>query len=208
MIATKLESELLKIKKDLHGVRKVNDNFCHVLEELNTIKEKSLADPQVREQVTTEFKEKEIIDIFAGIEKDFRDLRVQLSKQEVYKERVADFVESLRTKKTFSFEETTSTILFLEGAFEELNAQMISIRPEFLGSMDLLEVAITYGFAKSGSSIIVPVEMIAETLSMLISKRMFKNIIFELDNTKLTLKSSNIVVIESNNHTIRKLMHI
>ncbi len=208
MMAVKLESELLKIKKDLQGVRKVNDDFCHILDELNVIKERSLADPIVREKISAEFKEKEIIDIFAGIEKDFRDIKAQLAKQDLYKERVADFVESLRTKKTFSFDATTDTILFLENAFETLNAQMISIRPEFIGTMDLLEVAITFGFAKSGTSIIVPIEMIAETLSMLINKRMFKNIIFELDNTKLTLKSSNMVVVDSNNQNIRKLMHL
>ena len=150
MMAVKLESELLKIKKDLQGVRKVNDDFCHILDELNVIKERSLADPIVREKISAEFKEKEIIDIFAGIEKDFRDIKAQLAKQDLYKERVADFVESLRTKKTFSFDATTDTILFLENAFETLNAQMISIRPEFIGTMDLLEVAITFGFAKSG----------------------------------------------------------
>ncbi len=208
MLATKLESELLKVKKDLQGVKQVNDNFCKILDELNNIKARTISDPKAREKISEEFKDKAIIDIFASIESDFRDLRAQLSRQEIYKERVSDFVESLRIKKTFSFDASTQTILFLEEAIAELDADLISVKPEYVGTIDLGEVAIELGLCKTGTGIVVQKELLPQTLDLLIGKRMFRNIVFETSNAKITLKSSNQIVVESDNTNIRKIARI
>jgi hypothetical protein len=205
---TRLETNLARVKKDLAGVKHINNDFCSILEELNNIKEKSLADPKTMEKVSTEFRDKEIIDLFAGIEKDFNDLKLQLSKQTLYRERVADFVESLRTKKSFSFEQTTDAILFLEGAIATLDADHISINPQFIGTMDLGEVAIELGLHKTGQGFIVQKELFSEVLSVLIAKRMFKNIIFETNNAKIILRSSTELKIESDNSNIRKISQL
>jgi hypothetical protein len=208
MQAVKLETELLRVRKDLQGVKQVNDKFCNILDEINKIKIKSNADPKVREQISAEFKEREIVDIFASIENDFRELRNQLSKQEIYKERVADFVESLRTRRSFSFDSATDTILFLEEALAEVDAQIISIKPEFVGTIDLGEIALEIGLHKTGTAIIVQKELLSEVLSLMVNKRMFRNIIFETSNTKLFVKSSTQIIAESNNTNIRKISHL
>jgi len=208
MSVAKLETEMLKVRKELQGVKKVNTNFCKILDELNTIKANTQTNQKLKDKITQEFRDKEIIDIFAGIEQDFQDLRNQLSKQELNKERVADFVESLRTRKTFSFEETTKSILFLESVFSELHSDIISLRPQFVGTIDLGEIAIELGLHKTGSAIVVQQELLNQVFSLLISKRMFRNIVFETSNAKISLKSSNEIVVESDNLNIRKISRL
>lgn len=208
MAYARLESNLAKVKKDLENVKTVNTNFCNILEELNQIKTKSMSDSKAKDLIEKEFKEKSIIDLFASIEKDFTDLKMQLSKQELYRERISDFVESLRTKKTFSFSETTKTILFLESAISELESDYISIKPEYIGTIDLSELALKFGLHKDNSAVIIQKEMLGEILSFLISKRMFRNLVFETDNAKLVLKSSNEISVESDNLNIRKISRI
>jgi hypothetical protein len=207
MSVTRLETDLLKVRKDLQGVKKVNDNFCKVLDEINNIKLLSVTNPEMKKKLSEEFKDKKIIDIFASIETDFQELRNQLSKQEFYREKVSDFVESLRTRKTFSFEETTKTILFLEEALTTLNADIISIKPQFIGTIDLGEVAIELGLHKTGSGIIVQKELFYETIALLVNKKMFRNLIFETSKAKIFLKASNEIIIESDNITLRKISH-
>jgi hypothetical protein len=207
MSVTRLETDLLKVRKDLQGVKRVNDNFCKVLDEINNIKLLSVTNPEMKKKLSEEFKDKKIIDIFASIETDFQELRNQLSKQEFYREKVSDFVESLRTRKTFSFEETTKTILFLEEALTTLNADIISIKPQFIGTIDLGEVAIELGLHKTGSGIIVQKELFYETIALLVNKKMFRNLIFETSKAKIFLKASNEIIIESDNITLRKISH-
>lgn len=208
MSVSRLETDLLRVKKDLQSVKQVNNNFCKILDEINNIKQRSIVDPRLKEKISEEFREKEIIDIFASIENDFLDLKNQLSKQEFFKEKIADFVESLRTRKTFSFEETTKTILFIEELISVLNADLIVIKPQFLGTVDFGEIAIEMGLHKTGSGIVVQKELFSEALALLINKRMFRNIIFETSNAKIFLKASNEIVIESDNLNIRKISRI
>jgi hypothetical protein len=205
---TRLETNLAKVKKELEGVKHINKDFCSILEELGRIKAKSMADPRVMEKVSEEFKNKEIIDLFSGIEKDFNDLRLQLSKQTLYREKVADFVESLRTKKSFSFDETTKTILFLEEAIDSLDADHISIKPLFVGTVDLGEIAISLGLHKTGLGIVIQKELLPEVLSLMVSKRMFKSLIFETNSAKIILRASTELTIESDNSNIRKLSRL
>lgn len=208
MAYARLESNLAKVKKDLTNFRSVNDNFCSILDELNNIKTKSISDPKIKESIAKEFKEKAIIDLFSSIEKDFNELKNQLNKQELYRERVSDFVESLRTRKSFSFNETTKTILFLESAIDTLESDYVSIKPQFIGTVDFGELAIKFGLHKNDLGVVLQKELLGEVLGFLISKRMFRNLIFETDNAKLILASSNELIIESDNTNIRKISRI
>ncbi len=208
MTYARLESNLAKVKKELESVKKVNTNFCNILDELNNIKTKSMSDPKTKEIIAKEFKEKAIIDLFASIEKDFNDLKTQLSKQELYRERVSDFVESLRTKKTFNFDETTKTIIFLENAIDLLESDYISIKPQYIGTIDFSELALSFGLHKNNSGVVLQKELLGEVLSFLISKKMFRNLVFETDNSKLILSSSTELIVESDNVNIRKISRI
>lgn len=205
---TRLESNLAKVKKELDGVKKVNTDFFNILDELDTIKTKASSDPKTMDSITKEFKDKAIIDLFSSIEKDFDDLRNQLTKQELYRERISDFVESLRTKKTFSFEETTKTILFLEGLFDSISIEQISIKPQYIGTIDLTELAIDLNLYRNGNNVVFQKEQLPEVLSYLISKRMFRNIIFETNNARIFLTNSNEVKVETDNTNIRKISRV
>lgn len=208
MSYARLETDLLKVKKELQNVKSVNNNFCKILDEINNIKQLSFVNPKFKERISEEFKEKKIIDIFASIESDFQELKNQLSTQELYKEKISDFVESLRTSKTFSFEETTKTILFLQELISVLNIDLISIKPQFVGTIDLGEIAIELGLHKTGQGVIVQRELFDEALALLLNKKMFRNIVFETSNAKIFLKASNELIIESDNLVIRKVSHI
>jgi hypothetical protein len=205
MSVARLEIDLLKVKRDLDGVKKVNQNFNSVLNELNTIKKISQSSEKEKERISEQFKEKEIIDIFASIEKDFSDLRMQLEKQDQYKKGIADFVESLRMKRTFNFNDSGKAILFLEEALDVLENDVITIKPQFIGTMDLGEVAINLGLHKTGQAIIVQRAMLGEVLAQLVAKRIFRNLIFETANAKIILKTVNEIKVESDNNNLRKL---
>jgi hypothetical protein len=208
MTYTRLESSLAKIKKDMKNVKRINRDFFSVLDELNSIKAKANDDPLEKEYITKEFKEREIIDLFSSIEKEYNEIRAQLIKQELYKDKISDFVESLRTRKTYTFEESTKTILFLENAVENLSNDQISMKPEFIGTIDFTEMAIDMSLYKNGNNVLFQKEQLGEVLNYLISKRMFRNIVFETDNAKIILKNSSEIIIESNNNNIRKVSRI
>ncbi len=208
MSLARLESDLLKVKKGLGEVKRVNTDFEKVIQELSFLKQRASVDEQTKNNITEELKSKEIIDLFDGIQKDFDELRTQLSKQNLEKERLTDFMESLRTKKSFSFDESTKTIIFLGEIFDALQPQYISIKPQYMGTIDLGGIAIELGLHKTGSAVLVEKESFSEALTLMISRKMFRNIIFETDNTKVILKSSNEVVVESDNYHLKKIIRL
>jgi hypothetical protein len=204
----KLESDLLRVREDLGKVREVNTRFGKIIEDISSIKERALADPSTKKRIIEELKHKEIIDIFSGIEHDFEDLRTQLSKQDLNRERISDFVESLRTRKNFSFTETTNAIIFLEQTIDVLQSSHITIKPEFIGLIDLGSIAIELGVYKSNASIIVERERFSEALAALLSRKMLHNIIIETDNARVILHSSKNILIETDNSNLKKISRI
>jgi len=208
MSLARLESDLLKVRQDLGIVREVNTRFNKVIDEIGSLKEKTLADPKAKEIIINELKNKEIIDVFASIEHDFEELKQQLAKQETSRERISDFVESLRTKKTFSFTETTKSILFLEQVVGALKSSHITIKPEFIGTIDLGSLAIELGLYKTNAGVIVESERFGSALASLLGRKLLKNLIFETDNAKIFLRASTEVTIETDNSHLKMLSRI
>jgi len=208
MSLLKLESELLKVKEDLGKVRGVNSEFDKVISEMAVLKQRALSNPETKRLITEEIKNKEILDLFASVEKDFDDLKTQLSKQSIEREKIADFVESLRTKKSFSFEAMNDAILFIEKIVETLDSSHVAIKPEFIGMVDLGLVAIEMGLHKSQASVIIESERLPEALTLLLHKKMLRNIIFETDNARVVYKTNTNIIVESDNHNIRKITRL
>jgi len=208
MSLVKLEGELLKVKENISKVVEVNKEFEKILGEMKILKSRAMASSSAKETIAKELKDNEIIDLFSSVEQDFEKIRKQMMQQSVEKEMISDFIESLRTKKTFSFEDTGKAILFLESAIDALDSSHISARPEYIGSMDLGEVAIELGLHKQGSGIIIEKERFSEALASMFNKSMLRNVVFETDNSKLTLKTGREVVVETSNVNIRKLSRI
>jgi len=204
----RLESDLLKVRQDLGIVREVNSRFGKVIDEIGVLKQRTISDPKAKEEIIKELKTKEIIDIFAGIEHDFENLRQQLAKQEISRERISDFVESLRTKKTFSFTETTKSIIFLEQIVDTLKSSHITIKPEFVGTIDLGSLAIELGLYKTNSGVIVERERFASALASLLGRKLLKNLIFETDNARIFLRASTEVTVETDNSHLKEISRI
>ncbi len=208
MSLARLESDLLKVRQDLGIVREVNSRFGKVIDEIGVLKQRTISDPKAKEEIIKELKTKEIIDIFAGIEHDFENLRQQLAKQEISRERISDFVESLRTKKTFSFTETTKSIIFLEQIVDTLKSSHITIKPEFVGTIDLGSLAIELGLYKTNSGVIVERERFASALASLLGRKLLKNLIFETDNARIFLRASTEVTVETDNSHLKEISRI
>ena len=205
MSLAKLEGELLKVRADMGKAKAVNANFDKVLQEMSILKSRSIANPQTRDQIISELKSKEILDLFASIESDFEELREKMTKQSIEKEGILDFVESVRTKRTFTFTETEKTINFLEKSIEVLDATHIAVRPEFIGLVDLGALAIEHGLARNNTGVIVEKERFSEFIVALLSKKMFHDLVFETDKAKMTLKNSREIHLEAENSKVRSL---
>jgi hypothetical protein len=208
MTLAKLEGELLRAKEGLDKARVANDSFEKVLQEMSILKSRSIANPTTREQIMQEFKNKEILDLFSSIENDFEELRQKMAKQSIEKEQILDFIESIRTRKTFSFQETEQVLSFLERSVDVLDATHVSARPEFIGLIDLGPLAIEHGLMRNASGVIVEKERFGEFLVALIAKKMFHDIIFETDNAKIVLKTPHEMTIEAENNNIKALSRI
>ena len=208
MSLARLEGELLKAKEEMGKVKHANASFEKVLQEMSILKSRSIANPTTKEEIIQELRNKEIINLFTSIELDFENLRQQMARQSIEKEEIVDFFESIRTKKTFSFEGTEQTLNFLEKAVNVLDATHVAIRPEFIGMIDLTPLAIARGLLKNNSGIIVEKERLSGVMVELISKRMFHDLIFETDRAKIILKGSKEMVVESENANIRALSRI
>lgn len=208
MSLTKLEGDLLKVQEEMGKAKQANVNFEKVLQEMSILKSRSMANPETKEQIMTELKQKEIINLFTSIQDDFEELRQRMTKQSIEKEQILDFIESVRTKKSFSFSETENTIAFLEGALDEMDASIVSIRPEFIGMIDLGPLAISMGLTRNNSGVIVERERFSEVVVALIANKHFHDLIFETDKAKITLKTYREVAIEAENYEIRNLSRI
>jgi len=208
MSLAKLEGDLLKVREDMGKAKQANVNFEKVLQEMSILKSRSMANPETKEQIMNELKQKEIINLFTSIQDDFEELRQRMTKQSIEKEQILDFIESVRTKKAFSFSETENTIDFLEGALDEMDADIVSIRPEFIGMIDLAPLAINLGLARNNSGVIVERERFSEVVVALIANKQFHDLIFETDKAKITLKTYREVAIEAENSEIRNLSRI
>lgn len=208
MSLARLEGELLKAKDELGKAKAANVSFEKVLQEMSILKSRSIANPNTKDEIMHELKDKEIIDLFSSIENDFENLRQQMARQSIEKEKIVDFFESIRTKKSFGFENTEKTLNFIESAMDVLDASHVAIRPEFIGMIDLTPIAIERGLMKNNSGIIVEKERLSGVLVELISKKMLHDLIFETDKAKITLKGSKEMVVESENINIRALSRI
>ena len=162
MTLARLEGELLRAKEGLGKAKQANDSFERVLQEMSILKSRSIANPQTKEQIMQEFKQKEILDLFSSIESDFEELRQKMTRQSIEKEQILDFIESIRTRKSFSFEGTEKTITFLEKAVDLLDASHISVRPEFIGLVDLSGLSVEMGLARNNLGVIVERERFSE----------------------------------------------
>jgi len=208
MTLARLEGELLKAKEDIVKAKQANTSFEKVLQEMSILKSRSSANAETREEIMQELKSKEIINLFTSIESDFEELRQKMTRQSIEKEQILDFIESIRTKKPFTFTETAQTIFFLEETVEALDASHVSIRPVFIGMIDLGPLAIEFGLMKSNSAIIVEKERFSEIIVALISKHMFHDLIFETDKAKIVLKTYREVAVEAENSYIRTISRI
>jgi len=208
MSLTRLEGDLLKVREDMGKAKQANIGFEKVLQEMSILKSRSMANPETKEQIMNELKQKEIINLFTSIQDDFEELRQRMTKQSIEKEQILDFIESVRTKKAFSFSETENTIEFLESALDEMDAAIVSIRPEFIGMIDLAPLAIQMGLVKNNSGVIVERERFSEVVVKLIANKQFHDLIFETDKAKIMLKTFREVAIEAENSEIRNLSRI
>lgn len=208
MTLAKLEGELLKVKEDLSRAKQANVGFERVLQEMSILKSRSIANPATKEQIANELKNKEILNLFASIEGDFEELRQRMTKQSIEKESILDFIESIRTKKTFNFSETEKVIGFLEKSLDVLDATHVAVRPEFIGLIDLSGIAVEMGLMKNNSGVIVEKERFSEFIVALHMKKMFHNIIFETDNAKMVLKNPMEIFVEAENSYIRTLSRL
>lgn len=208
MSLTKLEGDLLRVREDLGKAKQANVNFEKILQEMSILKSRSNANPETKEQIMNELKQKEIINLFTSIQDDFEELRQKMTKQSIEKEQILDFIESVRTKKSFSFVETEETFNFLEKSVEVLDADIISVRPEFIGMIDLSKMAVSMQLTKNNSGVIVEKERFSELITALVANKMFHDLIFETDKAKIILKTLREVSVEAENSIIRELSRI
>jgi site-specific DNA-adenine methylase len=208
MSLTKLEGDLLRVREDLGKAKQANVNFEKILQEMSILKSRSNANPETKEQIMNELKQKEIINLFTSIQDDFEELRQKMTKQSIEKEQILDFIESVRTKKSFSFVETEETFNFLEKSVEVLDADIISVRPEFIGMIDLSKLAVSMQLTKNNSGVIVEKERFSELITALVANKMFHDLIFETDKAKIVLKTLREVSVEAENSIIRELSRI
>jgi site-specific DNA-adenine methylase len=208
MSLTRLEGDLLRVREDLGKAKQANINFEKILQEMSILKSRSNANPETKERIMNELKQKEIIDLFTSVQDDFEELRQKMTKQSIEKEKILDFIESVRTKKAFSFTETEETFNFLEKSMEVLDANIISVRPEFIGLIDFNKLAVSMQLTKNNSGVIVERERFSELITALVANKIFHNVIFETDKAKIVLKNVREVSVEAENSIIRELSRL
>lgn len=208
MSLARLEAELIRVKSDLDKVKNVNTDFDKVLSEMKVLRERAIANPETKKMISNEMKNKEILELFSSIESDFESLRSKIAKQTIEKEELMDFVESIRLKKNFSFDDSIKAISFVDSALEEMECTHVSLRPEFIGTLDLTELSLKLKLTKETNGVIVEHERIEEVLTYLLAKRQLRNIVLDAGSAKINFKSSQDIVVEAENANIKELVKL
>ena len=196
MSLTRLEAGLIRVKNDLDKVKSVNTDFENVLSEMKVLRKRAIANPETKQMISNEMKNKEILELFSSIESSFEELRTKLAKQTLEKQELMDFVESIRLKKNFSFDDSIKAISFVDSALEEMECTHVSLRPEFIGTLDLTELSLKLKLTKETNGVIVEHERIEEVLTYLLAKRQLRNLVLEAGSAKINFKSSHDIVVE------------
>ena len=90
---------------------------------------------------------------------------------------------------------------------EVLDANIISVRPEFIGLIDLNKLAVSMQLTKKFRSNSGE-ERFSELITALVANKIFHNVIFETDKAKIVLKNVREVRVEAENSIIRELSRL
>jgi hypothetical protein len=200
----KIENNLLKIKKDLSQMDRVNADFERVMGELEEIRSVS-SDPKVRGALREELKKKEIIDLFAAIERDFERIRGKLSAQSIEEQRIASFIESFRTKRKFAFSSAKEAVRFLDKTLALTNSKRILVKPEFVGTIDIAKMSQDLGTEKVGPNIIIERDSLDSLFDYAVANRVMRNLVFEANGATINYKSSERVIVEADSGFLKRL---
>jgi hypothetical protein len=200
-----LEVSLLKAREEIVKAKQANDAFADVLRDIKILKSQAATSSEEMQKISKTLKEKQLLELFSSIEKDFDALKGKIEKQEIEKEQLKGFIELMQTRKSFVFNDTHDSMEFLENAFSKMDDSHFVIRPVLIGMVDLAPMAMELGFSRDGSSIIVEKERFSEAVTYLLSKRNLCNVAVEGVGFRVILKNSREITFEGNSEFLREI---
>ena len=115
-------------------------------------------------------------------------------------------MENFRNCRNYVFDSSVNALEFVESIFPLFSISNISYKPEFIGTIDLDQIAKTNGLSRNATdSISLPSNKLREFMHYLQENKLARKSKFETELIRVTWKDANTVSVEADNAKIKRL---
>jgi len=202
----KAEANLYKVSKQFEAAEELNKLIKETYDNLLAIEKLTEENPSLNSIASKEIKEKKLVSLHKKMEEDLLVLKEKVNSFDDKATRTKLFLESFRTNRIYEFKEEESMAEFVKQAYPLFSISRISFKPEFVGTVNLEEIAEELKEEPKGNQLLnMPVEKISKLMEIIENKKLFKNARIENDLLKIVLKGEKTISVDSDNTRIRRL---
>ncbi len=134
----------------------------------------------------------------AALKKSLANFEEQDLKTEV-------FLESFRRERSYDFENEQTAMNFISQSFSLYSINAVSFRPQFVGVLDLKELAEKLQLAKTKQQLLVEVQRLPALMDFLKRKNAAHNFLLESAEMRVLIKNPLQARVEADNPKIKRL---
>jgi hypothetical protein len=202
----KAENNLYKISKQIEEAEKLNEMLKETYDNILLMEKITEENPALNSIVSKEIKEKKLVALYKQMEEKLNKTKEKINSFEDKAISAKLFLENFRTNRTYEFKETEAMQDFIKQAYHLFSISRVSFKPEFVGTVNLEEIAKELNEEAKGNQLIsIPTEKLQKLMRIIEKKKLFKNARIENELIKITLKGENTLSVNSDNTRIRRL---
>ncbi len=202
----KLEKALQGAKSALQQQVVILDSLQRVyalLKELEGLVEENAI---ISNQIKGYENRRQLLGLYKDVHSQMKEFRRQLQEIEQDSTRADLFLENFRDYRVYSFQEGDSARKFVQQAFDVYGLQEAFYKPEFLGMINMDEIARQLKLEKVSPQVLkVPKDKIAEFLQQIALQNALRKSKLEGKDLKFSFHDAQTLALEADNSAIRRM---
>ena len=202
----RIEKELIKTNNLLNEIKHLNDMLSNIYSQILSLEELTEENPVALTQFRQALKEQKLLNLYKKMEINLENLKKSLNKFEEQSMKSNAFMENFRNCRNYFFNNSTNALEFIEAIFPLFSISNVSYKPEFIGTIDLDQIAKSNGLSRNATdSILLPSNKLKEFMHYLQKNNLARKSKFETELIRVIWKDSNTVSVEADNAKIKRL---
>jgi len=199
------EKGLFRANKDLAEANRLSAKIARLFKNLALAEAAAQRTPALAKELKEQIKASRIVgqgnELFKGLE----ILRKGLEELSAREERARAFVESYRTERLYSFENSRASSKFARQALELFSVKEAFFRPRFIGTIDLSDLAARLNAGKQSGGLVLQPRDIKALVALLSEKRLASQISLETNGLKLAWQDKKTISVDASAEKLYRL---